>query len=548
MRIGNRLWHPSNRSLLITSIVIILATTGLLYERLHDLDLVIEDGLIVDGTGVAPYRADVAICEGRIVGISRWLYRIAPARVRLNARGKIVAPGFIDVHTHIEANLQQSGEFKPDNFLKQGVTTVITGNCGRSRTDVAAMLSLLERRGTYINVATLIGHNSIRRQVMGQDARAPSMGELRQMEQLVARGMDEGALGLSTGLAYTPGRFATLDEVVLLARAAADRGGLYASHIRDEAHGGEEAIREALKIGRLSGAVVQISHIKCSGRGQWHSMRQRLNLLDQARDYGKQAYFDAYPYERSSTTTDILLPDWALADKRAGVRQAAGDKHARQKLRQDILNKLQADGWRELTHVSLVAGRQEWIGRTLAEVPVQAKSLDQQVENLIEISLRGGAQAIYADMNSSDVELALTNEFCVFGSDSAVRDPDGDYKPHPRGSGTFPRIFKYYVREKGLIGLSQAIRKASGLAAEIFGLEKRGHLTSGDLADVIIFDLSTIEDRADYDQPFAEPLGIEYVIVNGIVTVDHGSFTKNPPSGSPLRLQKTNSKSKAVEF
>jgi N-acyl-D-aspartate/D-glutamate deacylase len=290
-----------------------------------------------------------------------------------------------------------------------------------------------------------------------------------------------------------------------------------------------------LKVGQLSGAVIQISHIKCSGRGQWNLMRQRLNLLDRARADGMQVYADAYPYERSSTTTDLLLPDWAVADKRAGVRLAGGNQQTRQRLRQDILNKLQTDGWQGLTHVRLVAGRQEWIGRTLAEIPVSAKSLDQQVENLIEISLRGGAQAIYADMNEADVASALSYEFSVFGSDSAVRDPEGDYRPHPRGSGTFPRIFKLYVREKGLVGLSQAVRKSSGLAAEIFGLEKRGHLTAGEFADAVIFDPSTVEDRADYDRPFAEPIGIEYVIVNGVVTVEHGSFTKNQPAGLPLR-------------
>jgi N-acyl-D-aspartate/D-glutamate deacylase len=370
---------------------------------------------------------------------------------------------------------------------------------------------------------------------MGQEARAASPNELEQMKQVVASGMEEGAFGFSTGLAYTPGRFATLDELTALTRVAAERGGIYASHIRNEASGGEEAIREALAVGKQSGAVVQISHLKCSGRGQWGSMSRRLNLLDEARASGLRVFADAYPYERSSTTTDILLPDWAVADKRAGVRQAASNQQIRQRLRQDILNKLRADGWQELRHVRLVAGRKEWIGRTLAEVPVPANTLDGQIENLIEVSLRGGAQAIYADMNEADVAGALSNQFCIFGSDSAVRDPEGDYRPHPRGSGTFPRIFKLYVRETGKLELSQAVHKASGLAAAILGLDGRGTLSTGAWADIVIFDLSTIEDRADYDQPFAEPVGIEYVIVNGSVAVDHGMLTDNPPTGAALR-------------
>ncbi|MEP7337134.1 MAG: D-aminoacylase [Acidobacteriota bacterium] len=542
MQIINRLRLPSRSVLPGVAIALALAAAAsFIYWRLRDLDLVIAGGLVVDGTGASPFRADVAVRGGKIAGISRWLYRLAPARTRINAHGKVVAPGFIDVHAHIEANLPQSGEFRPANFLKQGVTTMVTGNCGRSRTDVAAMLSALEKHGTYINVATLIGHNSVRRQVMGQEARAASPNELQRMKQVVARGMEEGAFGFSTGLAYTPGRFATLDELTALARVAAERGGIYASHIRNEASGGEEAIREALAVGKQSGAVVQISHLKCSGQGQWGSMSRRLNLLDEARASGLRVFTDAYPYERSSTTTDILLPDWAVANKRAGVKLAAGNQAARQRLRQDILNKLRADGWQELRHVRLVAGRPEWIGRTLAEVPVPAGTLDGQIENLIEVSLRGGAQAIYADMNEADVAEALSNPFCVFGSDSAVRDPEGDYKPHPRGSGTFPRIFKLYVRETGKLELSQAVHKASGLPAAILGLEGRGFLSTGAWADIVIFDLSAIEDRSDYDQPFAEPVGIEYVIVNGSVAVDHGMLADNPPTGAALRPATKNS-------
>jgi len=545
MQIGDRLRllfeqarqaKRAQRWLLASAITFALAaTSGFLYWQWRDLDMVIADGLVVDGTGAGSFRADVAIRGGKIAGVSRWLYHLAPVRTRINAHGKVVAPGFIDVHTHVEANLPKSGAFKPANFLKQGVTTIITGNCGRSRTDVAAMLDSLEKHGTYLNVATLVGHNSVRRQVMGLDARAALPRELQQMEQVVTRAMDEGAVGFSSGLAYTPGRFATTDELVALAKAAAEHGGIYASHIRHEASSGEDALREALTVGKQAGATVQISHLKCSGRGQWNSMGQRLQLLNDARAAGLRVYADAYPYERSSTTTDILLPDWAVADKRAGVRQAASNQQTRQRLRQDILNQLRADGWQNLTHIRLVAGRPEWVGRTLAEVPAPAATLDGQIENLIEISLRGGAQAIYADMNGADVAAALSDEFCVFGSDSAVRDPDGDYRPHPRGSGTFPRIFKFYVRETGKLDLGQAVRKASGLAAGIFGLEGRGILHTGAWADIVIFDLSTIEDRSDYDQPFAEPRGIDYVIVNGSVAVDHGVLTDNQPNGAALR-------------
>jgi N-acyl-D-aspartate/D-glutamate deacylase len=532
-------YHPRRRFVFSLFLVATLASGlsgGLLYYWYwYDLDLVIAGGLVVDGTARAPRRGDVAIRGGRIAGVSRWLYRWAPALVRINARDRVVAPGFIDVHTHIEPNLPARSAFKPANFLKQGVTTLITGNCGRSRTDVSVMLDTLDRLGSYANVATLVGHNSVRRQVMGTDARPPDLHELRQMQQIVTRGMREGAFGFSTGLAYAPGRFAMIDELIALARAAAERGGVYASHIRNEGSRGEEAIEEALAVGRQAGAVTQISHLKSAGRGQWRSMARRLKMLAQARAAGLHVYSDAYPYECSSTTTDILLPDWAVADNRANLRQVAGNQVLRQRLRDDILSKLQADGWRNLTHVSLVAGRQEWIGRTLAEAPTSAATTEQQIENLIAISLRGGAQAIYADMDEADVAAVLTDDFSVFGSDSGVRDPEGDYRPHPRGVGTFPRIFKIYVRETGRLDLPRAVRKASGMAAEIFGIEGRGHLVAGEWADVVIFDPTAIEDRADYEQPFAEPRGIDYVIVNGVVVVAHGSFTEHLPAGRALR-------------
>ena len=423
----------------------------------------------------------------------------------------------------------------PANFLRQGVTTLITGNCGRSRTDIAGLLGGLEKRGTAISVATLIGHNSIRLEAMGAAARPPTVSEMSRMRQLVERGMENGALGFSTGLAYAPGRFAEPTELIALAKVAADDGGLYVSHIRDEARGGINAIQEALEIGRLAGATTQISHLKCSGPSQWHSSPGRLHLIEQARASGQRVSIDVYPYDRSSTVTDVLLPDWAIRDNKTGLREAAKDQSMRKALHADILTKLKENGWKDLTHVILATGKSEWLGRTLAEAPLPAPDMDRQIENLIEVSLRGGAQAIYADMDQSDVDQIVSSPYGVFGSDSAVRDADAAYKPHPRGCGTFPRIFRVYVREKRLLELSDAVRKASGLAAEIFGLEDRGVLQPGSWADVVIFDLETIRDEADYDHPFAEPTGVDYVIVNGTVAVDHGALTGNKPSGMALR-------------
>lgn len=500
----------------------------------RNLDVLIVNGTVIDGSGASPRVCDVGIRDGRIVALSRWRFLLSHAKLVVEARDRIVTPGFIDVHTHVEPNIPSSGPFRADNFLRQGVTTLITGNCGRSRTDIAAMFRGLEKNGSYINLATLVGHNSVRQQVMGLVSRQPTTEELNGMRSLVDRAMKDGAVGFSSGLEYVPGRFAETSEVVALARVAANDGGLYASHIRDEGPKGMEAIREALEIGKQAGAATQISHFKSTGPRQWHTIIERLDLLDEARANGQAVTIDVYPYTSSSTTTDVLLPDWALKDNRSGLRQAAESPEIRQKLHLDIASRLMMEGWSDLSFVRLAAGRPEWIGKTLEQVPKIASDFNGQIENLIDISLRGGAQAVYANMNEQDVAQVVSYPYCVFGSDSAVRDPTAQYLPHPRGYGTFPRVFRQYVRDQNLLSVVEAVHKASGQAAAIFQLGERGVLRPGYWADVVVFDPNTIEDKANYDKPFAEPVGLDYVIVNGTVAVDHGFLTSDKPAGMPV--------------
>lgn len=514
------------------------ATFWLLFLPYRDIDILISNGTVIDGTGGPPRISKVGIRDGKIVEVSSWRFYFSRAKLHIDASGRIVSPGFIDVHTHVEANVPPSGPFRADNFLRQGVTTLITGNCGRSRTNISGLFHGLEKNGSYINLATLVGHNSVRQLVMGFDPRDPTPKELDRMKDLIDRAIKEGAVGLSTGLVYVPGRFAKTSELIALAKVAGNSGAIYATHVRDEGINGVDAIREALEIARQAGAALEISHFKSSGPLQWHRIVQRLALLDEARQRGQTVTIDVYPYARSSTTTDVLLPDWALKDQRSGLRQVTGSRQIRQKLHADIVSRINAEGWKDLLFVRLSAGRPEWVGKTLAEVPVAAQSLNQQVENLIDISLRGGAQAVYADMDERDVAQVATDEYSVFGSDSAVRDPTAQYQPHPRGWGTFPRIFSRYVREQGLLSLPQAVHKASGQAAKIFSLGDRGILRSGYWADIVVFDPNSIEDRADYDQPFAEPVGLDYVIVNGIVTVDHGALTSDKAAGMPVRRER----------
>jgi N-acyl-D-amino-acid deacylase len=513
-----------------------LAFAGyLVFAPYRDLDILIVHGIVIDGIGNPPRLVSIGIRDHKIVGLSRWRFFFSKAQLTIDAHDRVVAPGFIDVHTHVEPNIPATGAFHAANFLRQGVTTLITGNCGRSRTDIGALFRGLDRNGTYINVATLVGHNSVRQEIMQMASRQPTSQELEEMRNLVDRAMKDGAVGFSTGLEYVPGRFAETSEVVALARVAAKSGGIYASHIRDEGPKGVEAIREALEVGRQAQIPTQISHFKSTGPRQWHTILQRLDILDEARANGQTVTIDVYPYTSSSTTTDVLLPDWALKDNRSGLRQAAESPEIRQKLHLDIATRLMTEGWNDLSFVRLAAGRPEWIGKTLTQVPKAALDFNGQIENLIDVSMRGGAQAVYAGMNEQDVAQVVAYPYCVFGSDSAVRDPTAQYLPHPRGSGTFPRIFKQYVREENLIPLADAVHKATGEAAAIFKLGDRGVLAPGYWADVVVFDPNTIEDKATYDKPFAEPVGLDYVIVNGVVAVDHGALTSEKPAGISVK-------------
>jgi len=522
-------------AILLIAFASLILAGFIVFAPYRDLDILIINGNVVDGSGGLPRIVSVGIRNHKILALSRWRFLFSRAKLIIDAHDRIVAPGFIDVHTHVEPNIPPSSAFHADNFLRQGVTTLITGNCGRSRTDIGALFRGLDRNGTYINVATLVGHNSVRQEVMGPVSRKPTSQELEGMRNLVDRGMKDGAVGFSTGLEYVPGRFAETSEIVALAKVAAKSGGLYASHIRDEGPRGIEAVREALEIGRQAQIATQISHFKSTGPRQWHTILQRLDLLDEARANGQTITIDVYPYTSSSTTTDVLLPDWALKDNRSGLREAVRSPEVRQKLHLDIATRLMTEGWNDLSFVRLAAGRPEWIGKTLTQAPKMATDFNEQIENLIEISMRGGAQAVYANMNEDDVAQVISYPYCVFGSDSAVRDPTAQYLPHPRGSGTFPRVFKEYVRGQSLMTTAAAVHKATGQAAEIFKLGERGLLAPGYWADVVVFDPNTIEDEARYDKPFAEPVGLDYVIVNGVVTVDHNALTSEKPAGMSIR-------------
>jgi N-acyl-D-amino-acid deacylase len=520
-------------------------------------DLVIANGLLLDGLGHEPLRADLGVREGRVSCVGS--FAGAEARRVIDAAGKVVAPGFIDVHTHVERNMPTDRRpFLAPNFVRQGVTTIITGNCGRSELPVGAMLDRLGRNGTQVNVASFVGHNSVRRRVMGMAARAPTEAELSEMRGLVERSMTEGALGLSTGLAYLPGAYARRDELVALARAAGVGGGIYVTHLRDEGARGGAAIEEAIDIGSSASVPVHISHFKAQGRSQWGTAGSRLALVDEARRRGLRVSIDQYPYAASSTTLEVLLSAGDSDEGAPRSREGLRDPRARAQLRAGMFERLRENGWNDYSfaRVAYCPSNLSLNGLDLAQIaarrvgasaaPTAAtlpathsavrdeSAVERQADLILDLLAEGGAQMIYFDMSEDDVAAIMSHPDTMFGSDSGVRMENAPAVPHPRGLGTFPRVLGHYVRGLHLVSLPDAVRRMTSLPAQTFGLKERGQLVEGYWADIVIFDADSVTDMATYDSPLLPPEGILYVIVNGVPVLEAGRLSEASP-GKPLR-------------
>lgn len=485
-------------------------------------DLLISNGRIVDGTGNPWFEADIAVKDGRIVEIGR----IAADRAKrqIDATGLTVAPGFIDVHTHIEGGI----DFLPtaENFLRMGVTSVVTGNCGGSALRVSEWMANLERRGISINVATLIGHNTIRRAGMDGDFdRPPSSEELERMRELVATAMRDGAVGLSTGLEYIPGTYAKTDEIQALAKVAASFGGIYATHMRNEGLDVEKSIRESLEIGSQSGCPVEISHFKVSSKKRWGASAITIKLVSDARARGQQVTVDQYLYPAGSTGIGILFPSWLFEGGAGKARERLEDQTTRSKVRKEILVKAKDDGFKDLSFAYVASHRPNptFNGKNLAQISQMTKQKsrpEDQAEQAIEILLAGGAQMVLHKMSEEDVERIIQQPFTMVASDSGVLEITGESLPHPRGFGNNARVLGVYVREKKLLSIEEAVRKMASLPAQTFGFWDRGLLRPGMAADIVIFDEKTVKDQATFEQPKQFPVGIEYVVVNGQIAIE----------------------------
>ena len=496
-------------------------------------DLLITNGRVVDGSGNPWFRADVGIKAGRIARVGR-IDPSQAARV-IDARNQVVAPGFIDVHTHVENVYTHPAA---ENFVRMGVTTLVTGNCGSSATDVAQFLGAVKETPLAVNLATLVAHGSVRRDAMGLEQREPTPEELKKMETLVEQAMRDGAVGLSTGLIYVPGTYAKTDEVVALSRVAARHGGVYATHMRSEGNGVVEAIRESIQIGEQAGLPVEISHFKISSKKLWGRSDETLGLVREARARGQQVTVDQYAYTASSTSLDSRLPSWVQAGGREEGKKRLADPATRERVVREVKDSLKRAGFKDLSFARVASYRPNpaFNGKSIAEIAKEARGksdLNSQVAQLLEMYEAGGAGMVYHSMGEDDVRRIMREPFTMIASDSGVR-AFGEGVPHPRGYGNNARVLGRYVRELKLVTLEDAVRKMTSLPAQTFSLRDRGLLREGMAADLVVFDEGVVADRATFEQPHQYPVGFAYVVVNGEVVLADNQLTAARP-GQALR-------------
>jgi N-acyl-D-amino-acid deacylase len=488
-------------------------------------DILIRNGRILDGTGNSWRYGDVAIKDGKILKVGNLIN--FPAAKTIDAKGMIVCPGFIDVHTHIEGDELKTPT--ADNFIHDGVTTVVTGNCGSSNTDIKAYLQRIDSIKLSINVASLIGHNDVRSAVMGTANRKATEQEIEKMEVIVDAAMKDGSVGFSTGLIYIPGTYSSTDEVLRLAKVAARYKGIYASHMRDEGDSVTQAINEAIYIGKEAKMPVEISHFKLSGQQNWGRSRETLPMIIKAREEGIDVTIDQYPYTASSTNLGTLIPDELLADGQDSIHARLARPEVRKYVTDYMLAKLKK---RKLKHfsypvVAYYRADTTFNGKSIEEVNLlmhRKHKAKEETETVMDMMQKGGAGMVFHGMSDEDVERIMKYPFNMFASDAGIR-VFGQGSPHPRGYGTNARVLSEYVRDKNILSLEEAIRRMTSLPAQKFGLNDRGLLKEGYAADILIFDDKEVQDLSTYDKPHAYSKGFKYVIVNGQVVVEDEKHT-----------------------
>jgi N-acyl-D-amino-acid deacylase len=523
-------------------------------------DLLIVGGHILDGSGSPWFEGSVAVKDGRIVDVGRLTN--ATARQVIDAKGMVVAPGFIDLHSHSDFTLLADG--KGQSKIRQGVTTEILGEADsagpvlgpvvpefdkdlrrygieRDWTTLGGYFARLERQGISVNIASYVGSGQVRECVMGNVDRDPTAEELEKMKGLVDQAMREGAAGLSSGLIYPPNSFAKTGELIELAKVAAKYGGIYASHIRGESWTSIRALQEAIEISEKAGLPVNIFHFKKYGRDNWGKMDEQVKLIQAARDRGVDITANQYPYIAAMTGLEMTIPTKFQEGTSEQVVERLKDPKVRAEIRKAIADGM--PGWDD-NEVKSVGG---WHGVQVASMQrpenkkFEGKRMDEVAQMMgkdpldalcdLLISEGGSAEAVYFGMSDPDVRLAMQQPWVGIGSDGSAVSPEMEFvgKPHPRFYGTFPRVLCHYVREEHVLTLADAVRKMTSFSAQIEGLKDRGLLRPGMAADITIFDPETVIDKATFDAPHQYPVGIPYVIVNGVVVLDKGQHTGAKP-------------------
>ncbi|MDP2955516.1 MAG: D-aminoacylase [Longimicrobiales bacterium] len=512
--------------------LLLLAALGLtpLPASAQRYDILIKGGTVVDGTGSPGFVADVAISGDRIAAVSREGIDPSLARSVIDATGRVVSPGFIDNHAHIQTTIHEYP--LAENFLRQGITTIMASlHSGDQPWPLDAYASSLE---VAPNVGFFAGHSWVRKEVLGLENRDPTPEELERMKALVAGSMEQGALGLSTGLLYVPANFAKTEEVIELAKVASAYGGIYVTHMRDEASGLIESVAEVIRIADEAHIPAQINHHKATGAGQWGWSERTLAMIDSANAAGLRITHDLYPYTASSTGSSILFPQWAMAGGATAFAERIADPGTRARIEEEMRTIFEVDRvGHDMSRIQFRVLRSDprFDGKTLADFAAARglpNDLETGIDLTIELQLKGGFSAIYHSMDEADVVRILQHPLAMIDTDG---DPVGygvGY-PHPRTYGAFPRILAKYVREMGVITLEEAVRKMTSMPAQWIGQTDRGVLAEGMLADVAVFDPETIQDKATFDDPHQFSVGIEELLVNGVPVIRGGALTGEKP-------------------
>jgi N-acyl-D-amino-acid deacylase len=521
-------------------LAILLAACEPPSELPASLDVILLGGSVYSGENAEPIVADVGMSDDRIVAVGDLHDR--QAELRLDVSGLAVVPGFIDIHSHAVRSDPEEGIFRwPDaeNLIRQGVTTVVGGPDGSSPLPITDTFAALETRPASVNFATFVGHGSIRGLIIGNDDRPPSDAEMQSMRDEVRAAMEQGAFGLSSGLIYLPGRFAETEEVIELAKVAAEYGGIYISHMREEGLDVLKSVAETIRIGEEGGLPTQLTHHKIVGAPMWGKSIETLRLVDEAIARGVDVSIDQYPYTASFTSLTVLFPGWSLDGGREKLLERMADPQMRLRMRDDIVYRIEVDrGGNDPANVVLASCAHDSSinGLNLSERLRQQErdvSKENAAELLMELVEAGNCSAVFHAMNEDDVKNIMSHPVTMPASDGGIEGPS-ERVPHPRNYGTFSRVLGYYVREQKLMPLHTAIHKMTMLPADRIGMGDRGRILEGAIADIAVIDPATVIDKATFEDPHQYAEGAHHVFVSGDAVLLNGEMTGQRP-GKLLR-------------